>query len=99
MHSALQFGSLTGKHELTVRCKNLTFHSGSALGGDDGLVYEALWSRAQQEPLNETDVPDGYSVWTLTVLHFLWLILMLSGIHKANACKRTKAGWSPRRKS
>jgi hypothetical protein len=34
----------------------------SALGVFDGKVYEALWKAAQREPLNETDVPDGYEV-------------------------------------
>lgn len=34
----------------------------SALGVHDGKVYEALWERAQKEPLNATEVPDGYEV-------------------------------------
>ena len=25
-------------------------------------MYEALWERAQKDPLNETEVPDGYEV-------------------------------------
>ncbi|TDL27073.1 acyl-CoA oxidase [Rickenella mellea] len=32
----------------------------SALGVYDGRVYEALWERAQSEPLNQTEVPAGY---------------------------------------
>ncbi|KAK7029744.1 acyl-coenzyme A oxidase [Favolaschia claudopus] len=32
----------------------------SALGAYDGKVYEALWAKAQQEPLNETDVTEAY---------------------------------------
>ncbi|KAF6750439.1 acyl-CoA oxidase [Ephemerocybe angulata] len=32
----------------------------SALGVRDGKVYEALWNRAQQEPLNKTVVPEAY---------------------------------------
>ena len=34
----------------------------SALGVYDGRVYEALWARVQKEPLNLTEVPDGYEV-------------------------------------
>ncbi|KAG8849569.1 hypothetical protein FRB96_000719 [Tulasnella sp. 330] len=34
----------------------------SALGKYDGAVYEELWKRAQEEPLNRTDVVDGYQV-------------------------------------
>ncbi|KAK7055387.1 acyl-coenzyme A oxidase [Favolaschia claudopus] len=34
----------------------------SALGVYDGRVYEALWAKAQQEPLNETDVDGGASI-------------------------------------
>ncbi|KAL0578791.1 hypothetical protein V5O48_003203 [Marasmius crinis-equi] len=32
----------------------------SALGVYDGQVYKTLWERAQTEPLNQTEVPDGY---------------------------------------
>ncbi|KAJ2913498.1 hypothetical protein MD484_g6924, partial [Candolleomyces efflorescens] len=32
----------------------------SALGVYDGKVYEALWNRAQQDPLNKTQVPVAY---------------------------------------
>ncbi|TRM55468.1 acyl-CoA dehydrogenase/oxidase C-terminal [Schizophyllum amplum] len=32
----------------------------SALGVYDGRVYEALWERAQREPLNEKEVTDAY---------------------------------------
>ncbi|KAH8114987.1 acyl-CoA dehydrogenase/oxidase C-terminal [Phellopilus nigrolimitatus] len=32
----------------------------SALGVYDGRVYEALWKRVQAEPLNQTEVTDGY---------------------------------------
>ncbi|KAG5650389.1 hypothetical protein H0H81_012401 [Sphagnurus paluster] len=32
----------------------------SALGVFDGKVYEALWQRAQEEPLNRTEVTSGY---------------------------------------
>ncbi|KAJ7153204.1 peroxisomal oxidase [Mycena filopes] len=32
----------------------------SALGVYDGRVYEALWARAQEEPLNQTDVTEAY---------------------------------------
>jgi acyl-CoA oxidase len=34
----------------------------SALGVYDGRVYEALWDRAQTEPLNEMEVPAAYEV-------------------------------------
>lgn len=36
------------------------FHS--ALGVQDGKVYEALWARAQKEPLNQTEVTEAYQV-------------------------------------
>jgi acyl-CoA oxidase len=32
----------------------------SALGRRDGRVYEALWDAAQKEPLNGSQVFDGY---------------------------------------
>ncbi|KAJ7235654.1 peroxisomal oxidase [Mycena rebaudengoi] len=32
----------------------------SALGVYDGKVYEALWKRAQEEPLNQTEITDAY---------------------------------------
>ncbi|KAF9262889.1 peroxisomal oxidase [Marasmius fiardii PR-910] len=32
----------------------------SALGVYDGQVYKALWERVQEEPLNRTEVPEGY---------------------------------------
>ncbi|KAF8190757.1 peroxisomal oxidase [Mycena galopus ATCC 62051] len=32
----------------------------SALGVYDGKVYEALWARVQQEPLNQTEVTEAY---------------------------------------
>lgn len=32
----------------------------SALGVYNGKVYEALWNRAQAEPLNQTEVPEAY---------------------------------------
>lgn len=32
----------------------------SALGVYDGKVYEALWNRAQQDPLNKSEVPEAY---------------------------------------
>lgn len=34
----------------------------SALGVYDGKVYQALWNRAQMEPLNSQEVPDAYEV-------------------------------------
>ncbi|KAJ7123613.1 peroxisomal oxidase [Mycena epipterygia] len=32
----------------------------SALGVQDGKVYEALWARVQEEPLNQTEVTEAY---------------------------------------
>ncbi|KAJ6529033.1 peroxisomal oxidase [Mycena vulgaris] len=32
----------------------------SSLGVHDGKVYEALWARAQEEPLNKTEVTEAY---------------------------------------
>ena len=37
-------------------------HFTSALGVYNGKVYEALWERAQTEPLNRTQVPVAYEV-------------------------------------
>lgn len=34
----------------------------SALGVFDGNVYEQLWAKAQTEPLNATEVTEGYEV-------------------------------------
>ena len=34
----------------------------SALGAYDGNAYENLWKRAQEEPLNLSEVPDCYEV-------------------------------------
>ncbi len=34
----------------------------SALGVYDGNVYESLWKRAQSEPLNASEVTEGYKV-------------------------------------
>lgn len=34
----------------------------SALGVYDGKVYEQLWKRAQDEPLNRTEIPVAYEV-------------------------------------
>lgn len=34
----------------------------SSLGRYDGRVYESLWERAQLEPLNRSEIPDGYEV-------------------------------------
>ncbi|KAK1236046.1 hypothetical protein PQX77_000725 [Marasmius sp. AFHP31] len=48
----------------------------SALGVYDGQVYKALWERAQTEPLNRTEVPDGYEV-SLFVLGTLGILIQL----------------------
>jgi len=40
----------------------------SALGVYDGKVYEALWNRAQAEPLNQTEVPEGYAEFVKPLL-------------------------------
>ncbi|KAI0698287.1 peroxisomal oxidase [Cytidiella melzeri] len=40
----------------------------SALGKDDGRVYEALWDRAQKDPLNESEIPDGYEEYIRPLL-------------------------------
>ncbi|KAL0578790.1 hypothetical protein V5O48_003202 [Marasmius crinis-equi] len=40
----------------------------SALGVFDGQVYKALWERAQTEPLNQTEVPDGYEEYIRPML-------------------------------
>jgi len=34
----------------------------SALGVYDGKVYEQLWKRAQDEPLNQVEIPIAYEV-------------------------------------
>ncbi|KAG6877480.1 hypothetical protein C0993_006948 [Termitomyces sp. T159_Od127] len=40
----------------------------SALGVYDGKVYNALWERAQAEPLNKTDVTDAYATSIRSIL-------------------------------
>jgi acyl-CoA oxidase len=40
----------------------------SALGVYDGKVYEALWTKAQAEPLNQTEVPEAYVQSILPIL-------------------------------
>jgi len=40
----------------------------SALGVHDGKVYEALWERAQLDPLNKTEIPDGYEEYIRPIL-------------------------------
>ncbi|KAF8513525.1 acyl-CoA dehydrogenase/oxidase C-terminal [Gautieria morchelliformis] len=40
----------------------------SALGVKDGRAYEALWERAQLEPLNETEIPAGYEEYIKPIL-------------------------------
>lgn len=49
----------------------------SALGVYDGRVYEALWERAQAEPLNKTEVTAAYEV-SINRLPFLFLTLSLT---------------------
>ena len=41
---------------------NFLFYFFSALGVYNGKVYEALWERAQTEPLNRTQVSVAYEV-------------------------------------
>ncbi|KAF8591665.1 acyl-CoA oxidase [Ramaria rubella] len=40
----------------------------SALGMKDGRAYEALWERAQLEPLNRADIPEGYEEYIKPIL-------------------------------
>ncbi|KAI0659517.1 peroxisomal oxidase [Cubamyces menziesii] len=40
----------------------------SALGRYDGNAYEELWKRTQMEPLNRTEVPDGYEEYIKPLL-------------------------------
>ncbi|THH33351.1 hypothetical protein EUX98_g807 [Antrodiella citrinella] len=40
----------------------------SSLGRFDGNVYESLWERAQMEPLNQSEVPDGYEDFLKPIL-------------------------------
>jgi len=40
----------------------------SALGLYDGRVYEALWAKAQSEPLNSNEVPKGYTEFIKPIL-------------------------------
>lgn len=40
----------------------------SALGVYDGKVYEALWKRAQADPMNLKEVPDAYEQSILPIL-------------------------------
>ncbi|KAL1943321.1 hypothetical protein VTO73DRAFT_4396 [Trametes versicolor] len=40
----------------------------SALGQYDGNAYEEMWKRVQSEPLNKTEVPDGYEEYIKPLL-------------------------------
>ncbi|KAI0633097.1 acyl-CoA oxidase [Trametes polyzona] len=40
----------------------------SALGQYDGNAYEELWKRVQNEPLNQTEVPEGYEEYIKPML-------------------------------
>ncbi|OJT11283.1 Peroxisomal acyl-coenzyme A oxidase 1 [Trametes pubescens] len=40
----------------------------SALGQYDGDAYEEMWKRVQSEPLNKTEVPDGYEEYIKPLL-------------------------------
>ena len=43
----------------------------SALGVYDGNAYETLYKRAQLEPLNASEIPEGYEVRSLNDLSWL----------------------------
>jgi len=55
---------------------------GSALGVYDGKVYEALWERAQTEPLNRTQVPVAYEA---SIKHILQRGQRLAAVGSAGA--------------
>jgi len=40
----------------------------SSLGVYDGRVYDALWAKAQSEPLNASEVPNGYTEFIKPIL-------------------------------
>lgn len=67
MRSVLRTGSSTGEYSLRYSCNIAVLTFRSALGVYDGSVYESLWERTRTEPLNQTDVIDGYEV-CLTLL-------------------------------
>ena len=52
-----------GRADLPLSC--------SALGVYDGNVYETLYKRAQLEPLNKTEIPEGYEVRRFSRLSLL----------------------------
>lgn len=56
-------------------------HFFSALGVYNGKVYEALWERAQMEPLNRTEVSAAYEVK-------LMRLKFLPRVHDLSLCFR-----------
>ena len=67
---------------------------GSALGAYDGNAYENLWKRAQEEPLNRSEVPDCYEVSSapsssMDNAH----AIMYVGEHQADASAWSTSGW------
>lgn len=40
----------------------------SALGVADGSVYQTLWEKAQTDPLNKSDIADGYEEYIRPIL-------------------------------
>ena len=65
----------------------------SALGVYDGKVYEALWERAQSEPLNRKEVPDGYEV-RFRHSHTLWYrtLIICLGVYQTGVAPWATAG-------
>lgn len=62
MHLASPTGKLTGTFKGNPCNLSLLTSKYSALGVHDGAVYDALWEKAQTEPLNREEVTSGYSV-------------------------------------
>lgn len=78
-----------------LRCSTpFDFTTCSALGVYDGRVYEALWEKAQTEPLNQREVTEAYDVCpacSSCVLVYFAEAFKFIGIDQANATARTAA--------
>lgn len=82
-------GSWTGKHFNCFWSRlETSIHAFSALGVYDGRVYEALWNKAQTEPLNKSEYPSGYSVCVQVVVDTVYA-KFFEGISKTNLGTRS----------
>lgn len=65
----------------------------SALGVYEGNAYEALWNKVQTEPLNQSEVPDGYLVRVVPFCLDELSKASFAGVHQTSAATRSKTGY------